>query len=211
MAFRRARSSSGNASADQAREALATAFQSADIDRSGKIGLFHSQRVSPGAHGAVGVACGCVCNGRQAEGPMDVCVCCVCSVHYLHSNTKRTQRICMSHASHSPSVFVAVPVLSVSLSLPLFVDRFLLSISLCSPIFFVLSLSPSPCTLSSSRTPLCFLPPPRHPLVRSLRQRGVGIRHQAPAQRAAPGPHSRYGRMHAYIHGNECVHVYTYT
>jgi len=37
MAFRRARSSSGNANAEQARQALVQAFQSADIDRSGMI------------------------------------------------------------------------------------------------------------------------------------------------------------------------------
>ena len=39
MAFRRARSSSGNANAEQARQALAQAFQAADIDRSGMIGV----------------------------------------------------------------------------------------------------------------------------------------------------------------------------
>jgi len=38
MAFRRARSSSGNANAEQARAALVEAFQSADLDRSGMIG-----------------------------------------------------------------------------------------------------------------------------------------------------------------------------
>ena len=38
MAFRRARSVAGNADADQARQALVTAFGTADLDRSGMIG-----------------------------------------------------------------------------------------------------------------------------------------------------------------------------
>ena len=46
MAFRRARSSSGNANAEQARAALVEAFQSADLDRSGMIGK-HAPAVTP--------------------------------------------------------------------------------------------------------------------------------------------------------------------
>jgi hypothetical protein len=46
MAFRRARSSGGNRSAEQARTALAEAFKSADIDRSGMIGPCRRRRAS---------------------------------------------------------------------------------------------------------------------------------------------------------------------
>ena len=46
MAFRRAKSTGGNATAEQARAALVRAFEAADLDRSGMIGPYRARPLS---------------------------------------------------------------------------------------------------------------------------------------------------------------------
>ena len=47
MAFRRAKSTGGNATAEQARAALVRAFEAADLDRSGMIGAYCTPSSAP--------------------------------------------------------------------------------------------------------------------------------------------------------------------
>ena len=47
MAFRRAKSTGGNATAEQARAALVRAFEAADLDRSGMIGAYCTHSSDP--------------------------------------------------------------------------------------------------------------------------------------------------------------------